>query len=83
MNEPKPARDHASATLDGTVEKIIHTPGMPDKAQISVEKAEDLYREVRIENVLHTDQGDTVALKPGAEVEVTIAASEQAVTPKH
>jgi hypothetical protein len=82
MSEQTPAPDHATVTLAGTVEKIIHTPGAPDKAQIAVEKADDLYREIRIENVLHTDQGETVALKPGADVDVTIAAAEEAVVRK-
>jgi hypothetical protein len=82
MSEQTPTPDHATVTLAGTVEKIIHTPGAPDKAQIAVEKADDLYREIRIENVLHTDQGETVALKPGADVDVTIAAAEEAVVRK-
>jgi hypothetical protein len=82
MSEQTPAPDHATVTLAGTVEKIIHTPGAPDKAQIAVEKADDLYREIRIENVLHTDQGEIVALKPGADVDVTIAAAEEAVVRK-
>lgn len=82
MNEENSEPDHATVTMAGTVEKIIHTPGMPDKAQITMDKAEDLYREIRIENVLHTDQGETVALKQGAEVDVTIAAPQEAVTPK-
>jgi len=70
---------HATVTLPGTVDKIVHTPGLPDKAQITVEKADHLYQEIRIENVMHTDQGETVALKPGAEVDVTIAAPEESV----
>ncbi|HEX4426573.1 MAG TPA: hypothetical protein VH079_14335 [Terriglobales bacterium] len=79
MTEQTPAPDHATVTLAGTVDKIVHTPGMPDKAQITVEKADHLYQEIRIENVLHTDQGDTVSLKPGADVDVTIAAPEESV----
>ena len=82
MNEQNSPVDQVTVTLAGTVEKIIHTPGMPDKAQIAVEAADDLYREIRIENVLHTDQGEKVALKPGADVDVTIAAPQDAVTPK-
>jgi hypothetical protein len=74
--------DHATVTLAGTVEKIIRFPGTTDKAQIAIDEADDLYREMRIENVLHTDQGEIVALKPGAEVDVTIVAPEGAVIPK-
>lgn len=74
----------ATVTLPGTVEKIIKSPypGQPDKAQIAVEGAEDLYREVRIENTLQNKKGEVVALKPGAEVEVTVEAPEHATTPK-
>jgi len=64
-----------SATLPGTVEKIIKPPhpSMPEKAQIAVEGGDDLYREIRIENVLKDEDGQKVALKEGAPVEVTIA----------
>src|SRR5882757_4845473 len=82
MTQQNSPTDHATVTMAGTVEKIIQTPGTPEKAQITVENAEHLYREIRIENVLRTDQGETVALKPGAEVDVTIAATEESVAPR-
>jgi hypothetical protein len=70
--------DKASTTLPATVEKIIKppTPNVPEKAQISVEGADRLYRELRIENTLVGENGEKVRLKPGAEVEVTIAAEK-------
>ncbi len=76
--------DKATVTLPGTVEKIIHSvdPDEPDKAQIAVEGAEELYREIRIENTLQDEAGNEVCLKKGAEVEVTIAAESEATTPK-
>ena len=51
-------------TLPGTVEKIVKPPhpSMPEKAQISVEGADDLYREIRIENVLKDEDGERLAL---------------------
>jgi len=66
----------ASTTLPATVEKIIKSPipSEPEKAQISVEGADHLYRELRIANTLTDENGEKVRLKPGAEVEVTIAA---------
>jgi hypothetical protein len=79
MTEQTTSPDHATVTLAGTVDKIVHTPGLADKAQITVEKADHLYQEIRIENVLHTDQGEMVSLKPGADVDVTIAAPEESV----
>jgi uncharacterized protein YfaS (alpha-2-macroglobulin family) len=68
-----------STTLPGTVEKIIKAPhpNLPEQAQIAVEGAEDLYREIRIENVLTDENGQEVALKQGAHVEVTIEAAPE------
>jgi hypothetical protein len=71
-----------SATLPATVEKVIKSrlPSEPDKVQISVEGADQLYRELRIENSLTDQDGKKVALKPGAEIEVTIEADPRATT---
>jgi hypothetical protein len=65
-----------SAILPGTVEKIIKPlfPGQSEKAQIVVETADHLYREIRIENTLTDENGTEVGLKPGAQVEVTVEA---------
>ena len=85
MTENSPEKDEkASTTLPGTVEKIIQSPhpSMPEKAQIAVEGADDLYREIRIENVLKDEDGEKVALKPGAPVEVTIEANPDHTTKK-
>jgi hypothetical protein len=74
----------ANVTLPGTVEKVIKSPDphKPDKAQITVEGAEELYREIRIDNALQNENGEAVALKPGAEVEVTVEALADATTSK-
>jgi hypothetical protein len=68
-----------STTLPGTVEKIIKSPdpNVPEKAQIGIEGAEHLYREIRIDNVLKDRGGEKVALKQGAEVDVTIEANKE------
>jgi hypothetical protein len=73
-----------STTLAATVEKIIKpiSPDDPEKAQIAIEGADHLYREIRIENTLTDESGDKVRLKAGAEVEVTVAAQPEATTPK-
>jgi hypothetical protein len=72
-----------SVTLPGTVEKIIPSPhpSEPEKAQISVEGADDLYRELRVENALQDENGNQVALKAGAQVDVTIEADVSATRP--
>jgi hypothetical protein len=76
--------DKPSTTLPATVEKIIKPPfpSAPEKAQLAVEGADHLYRELRIENTLTDKDGATVRLKPGAEVEVTIEAEAGATVPK-
>ena len=71
-----------STTLPAIVEKIIHHPGEPEKAQIAVEGADHLYREIRIENTLIDEDGEKVSLKPGAEVEVTVEADPEQTTAK-
>jgi len=81
--EEKPAEDKPSVTLPGKVEKIIESrrPSEPEKAQISVEGADVLYKEIRIENSLTDKNGDEVKLKPGADVDVTVEADKVATVP--
>jgi hypothetical protein len=81
-DQPKDVKP--SVTLPGTVEKVIPPiiPVEPEKAQISVKGAEDLYKEIRVENTLLDENGKPVALKPGSEVDVTITADKGAVKPK-
>jgi hypothetical protein len=50
----------------------------PEKAQISVHEGEELYREIRIENVLTDETGEKVRLKPGADVDVVVEADTDA-----
>jgi hypothetical protein len=80
----KAANDNLSVTLPGVVEEIIESPhpSIPEKAQICVEGADDLYQEIRIENTLTDDNGKEVRLKEGATVEVTVAAEASQTSPK-
>ena len=77
-------QEKPSVTLPGTVEKIIESPdpSEPEKAQISVNGADELYKEVRIENSLTDERGNKVVLKKGDEVEVTVKADKEATTSK-
>jgi len=53
-----------SATMPGAVEKIIKSPwGETEKAQIAIETADHLYREIRVENTLIDENGRKVGLK--------------------
>ncbi len=76
--------EKTSTILPGTVEKIIKPPfpSMPEKAQITVEGGDHLYREIRIDNTLTNDKGEEVSLKPGAHVEVTVEADSKDTIPK-
>ena len=75
-----PIREKQGAIMPGIVEKIIPSPhpGLPEKAQISIEGADHLYRELRIENKLSDENGDGVKLKKGAHVEVSVTKVDDA-----
>lgn len=81
MSQP----EKPTTTLPGTVEKIIKPahPADPEKAEIAVEGADELYREIRIDNTLEDGDGKKVRLKPGAKVDVTIEADSSDTMPKH
>jgi hypothetical protein len=76
--------DKATLTLPAVVEKVIRSanPDEPDKVQIAIVGAEELYREIRVENTLHDPDGNPVSLKKGADVEVTVEAEPEATTSK-
>jgi len=73
----------ATTTLPGKVERVIQAhpqSGEPEKAQIAVEGADHLYREIRVPNQLVDSDGKRVKLKQGAEVDVTIEADPVVTT---
>jgi predicted DNA-binding antitoxin AbrB/MazE fold protein len=70
--------------LKGTVQKIIQplSPSEPEKAQIDIQGAENLYREIRIDNEIVDDKGEKVRLKEGAAVDVIVEADSSATMKK-
>jgi hypothetical protein len=66
--------------LKGTVQKLIKPlrPGDPEKAQIEINEADDLYREIRVENELSDENGEKARLKQGAQVDVVVEADSSA-----
>lgn len=83
-NNPKAAAqgqartpEQPSATMAGTVDKIIPSPrpSQPEQAQIAVDGAAHLYRDLRIDNTFTDEHGDDVKLKKGAHVDVTVTAA--------
>jgi len=70
--------------LQGTVQKVIKpvSPSQPEKAQIDIEGADDLYREIRIENEVTGENGEKARLKPGADVEIIVEVDSNATFKK-
>jgi hypothetical protein len=83
-NKETQMADKPNVTLPGKVERIIEAPfpDEPEKAQISVEGADTLYKELRIENTLINENGEKVKLKEGVDVDVTVEADKDATVPK-
>lgn len=79
------SRRRAIKKLTGKVERVIPAPHpkLREKVQVGVEQADHLYREIRIDNELRTDNGERVRLKPGAEVDVEIEADTDAIEPRN
>ena len=71
----KRARKKLTARVTDIIEARL--PAEPEKAEIAIEQAEDLYGEIRIENKLSTDRGTEICLKPGDQVDVQIEAEEK------
>ena len=73
----------SKTTKPGSVRKIIKSivPAEPEKAEIEVHGADDLYKELRIENKLEDEKGKKVKLKKGVEVDVAIEADVKDMLP--
>ena len=83
-DRPNVDGDKPVVTLTGVVQKIINPLGAkePEKAEIAIQGADDLYKEIRIENTLENADGEKLRLKRGAEVDVHIEAPVEAVEKK-
>ena len=70
--------------MRGKVQKLIRpaNPAQAEKAEVHINEADDLYREIRVENVLKNEEGEEVSLKPGAEVDVIVEAYSNATIKK-
>jgi len=68
--------------MKGTVQKIIKSPfpNEPEKAQIEIDEADQLYREIRVENVVTAEDGEKAQLRQGADVDVVVEADSSATT---
>jgi hypothetical protein len=70
--------------MHGRVAKVIKSayPNQPETAQIEITEAEDLYREVRVENEVTDERGEKATLRLGAEVDVIVEADSNATMRK-
>jgi hypothetical protein len=70
-------------TKHGTVKKIIKSPdpSVPEKVELEVHEADELYKEIRIDNVLEDEHGQKVKLKEDAPVDITVEAEKNATRP--
>jgi len=62
--------------LHGSVKKVIRSilPNEPEKAEIEIDEADHLYKEIRIENVVTDEKGKKGPLKQGEEVDIVLEA---------
>lgn len=75
--------EKASVTLSGKVQKVIEPVfGEPEKAEITIEGADPLYAEIRIENSLENSAGEEVRLKKNDEVDVIVEADDSNTPPE-
>ena len=69
-------RNRPWKTLPAVVNKTVRSPlpDQPDAVEISITGAEDLFREIRIENSFTNIDGRPIALTSGVRLEVTFEA---------
>jgi len=62
--------------LRATVKKVIKPtlPSEREKAEIDIHSADDLYREIRVENDLTDGEGEKARLESGEEIDVILEA---------
>jgi hypothetical protein len=73
------ARAHVG--WDSQIIPAVRATDEPEKPQISIEGADHLYRDIRLENALEDETGKTLRLKAGAQADVTVEADPPATKP--
>lgn len=70
--------------LHGPVTKVIKPTysSAKEKAEIEIQEADQLYREIRVDNEVTNEKGEKATLKPGAEVDIVIEADSNATLKK-
>jgi len=62
--------------VKGSVKKVIKPvlPNEPEKVEIQIHEADEVYKEMRIENVVTDEKGKKDSLKQGEDVEIVVEA---------
>jgi hypothetical protein len=70
--------------VTGFVRKLLTSAyaGQPERVEISIPDADDLFREIRIANSFLSPDGRPAALKAGVHVQITLEADEKDTIPK-
>ena len=69
--------------MPAIVNKVLKPSAIgSEKIEISIPEAEDLFREIRVENVLTDAKGNMLALQQGAPLDVRLEANKETLIPK-
>ena len=74
MNLKRSYQENPVATFHGVVKRIVRVPGAKEKVEIVIQGADDLYREIRVPNLLQNVAGEQVQLQPGTDVAIIVVA---------
>jgi len=77
---PKLSRSNSQAQFTGTVRRIVpHVEAV--WAEISLDGADEFWRNIRVRNPIHNQDGSTTSLRRGNRVIVTIARAKSPNVP--
>lgn len=70
--------------MPAVVNKVLKqfSPSGMEKVEISILDADDLFREIRVENLLTDGKGNMLALQPGVHLDVRLEADRDSLNPK-
>jgi len=70
--------------MPAVVNKVLkpRSPFGTEKVEISIPDADDLFREIRVENLLIDAKGNMLALQPGTQLDVRLEADKENLTGK-
>ena len=68
--------------MPAAVTKVIPTVGGVEKVEIQIPEADDLFREIRVENSFEDWQGNALAIRAGAPLDVRLEASASSLLRK-